>query len=480
MPKNFDLENMSISEQERILLNKVNSSYNNQVDQDVVLMDILNSTGSRLTFDNINSLSITQSRQSNVSHPIVDSSKFFRNSNDLSEIEAAILRSTEPINLNETEEIVINGEKGILANKSEIVNWKGAIPLSEYKINDDPDPEIIHKKANQSIVYNQEVAIRYLRPPTPPPPGPILIQQEANLSLPPAPPLVIRQQPARPMTPPPLVIREAPPLPPKQVGKKIITISGKTIPPPPRKVIIERLAPLPSKPQSIIIERWLPYRQVKRKVIFARSNEKDSMIIKPKNVIVQWQAPQVKIQKEFKDLGIVKANPLEYVQRYGNSLKRSIELPKFVKEIKPPSGLSLAADSPSESVYELEGDIHALNLVDLEREGLVEYRYNLKNIENRYKNSLERTSSQDYSLKQIKNSIGDSLNELFSSLNLNSNETVSLSEAERIMFKIYARMGRRFGEEEAKIFFRSIDINYAGKVRISDIKTAIENELNEL
>ena len=31
--------------------------------------------------------------------------------------------------------------------------------------------EIIHKKPDQTIIYNQEVSIRYLRPPTPPPPG---------------------------------------------------------------------------------------------------------------------------------------------------------------------------------------------------------------------------------------------------------------------------------------------------------------------
>ena len=31
-------------------------------------------------------------------------------------------------------------------------------------------------------------------------------------------------------------------------------------------------------------------------------------------------------------------------------------------------------------MYELEGDVYALNLVDLEREGLVEYRYLLKQV----------------------------------------------------------------------------------------------------
>ena len=96
----------------------------------------------------------------------------------------------------------------------------------------------------------------------PPAPGEIVIHQEPDLVAGAAPPLIIRQQPPRPDTPEPLVIREAPPEPPAPLGVKKITISGKQLPPPPRKVIIERLAPLPAKPQNVIIERWLPYSQV--------------------------------------------------------------------------------------------------------------------------------------------------------------------------------------------------------------------------
>lgn len=217
-------ENMSITDQERILLKEASGLQgNNRLAQDFALMDIITSTNSRLKVDNINSLSIRQSRQDG--HYTSDKVVQYRNPNkddEPSRVEAAILKSSEPIRLKETEEIVVNGEKGIWANRTESLNWKGAIPLSEYKINDDPNPEIIHKKTNQSVVYHQEVAIRYLRPPTPPPPGPILIQQEPNFFLPPAPPLVIRQQPPRPATPPPLVIREAPPPPPPQVGKHLL------------------------------------------------------------------------------------------------------------------------------------------------------------------------------------------------------------------------------------------------------------------
>ena len=82
------------------------------------------------------------------------------------------------------------------------------MPLSEYLINEDPTPEVITKKSSQSLQYIQELAIRYLRPPTPPAPGEIVITQLPNVLTPPAPPIVVRQQPPRPATPEPLVIKE--------------------------------------------------------------------------------------------------------------------------------------------------------------------------------------------------------------------------------------------------------------------------------
>ena len=204
----------------------------------------------------------------------------------LSEIEAAVLRSVDaPIQVNETEELTVLGQRGIWSNKSEVVNWRGIIPISEYLINEDANPEIITKRVSQQLEYVQELAIRYLRPPTPPVPGEIVITQEPNTLTPPAPPLVIRQQPPRPDTPEPLIIREAPPQPPVPIGRKLITISGRRLPPPPRKVVIERLAPLPSKPQSVIVERWLPYNDnLKRRVVFQRAPP-DPVVVKPRNVI---------------------------------------------------------------------------------------------------------------------------------------------------------------------------------------------------
>lgn len=325
----------------------------------------------------------------------------------LSEIEALILRSSEPVVLNESEEVEVLGQRGVLLNKEEIINWRGVIPISEYLINEDPNPEVITKRSNQKIEYIQELAIRYLRPPTPPAPGEIVITQEANVLTPPAPPLVIRQQPARPSTPEPLVIREAPPLPPKAVGRKLISISGKRIPPPPRKVVIERLAELPAKPQSVIIERWLPYAEVKRRVIF-QAAPADPIVVAPKNTIIQWQAPQVRVRKELKYLGVIRANPVEYVQTYGVTLKVSNDLPDFVHEIKAPQEVGvLAAEYTPLDHHELEGDVHALNLINLDKEGLSAYRKYLSKyadfpadrsiISRRSSNSSEKRSVSAYS-----------------------------------------------------------------------------------
>lgn len=296
----------------------------------------------------------------------------------LSEIEQSILRSNAPIEINELDEITINGEHGIWLNKSEVINWKpGSIPLSEYQINEDPYPEKIIKQFNKQLEYVQVLAFRYLKPPTPPLPGEIIIKEETNYQAPPAPPLVIRQLPPRPQSPEPLVIRERPPLPPPRVGRKIIRISGRKMPPPPRKVVIERLAQLPPKPQSAIVERWLPYNaNLKRKVIYQRAHA-NPVVIKPKNVIIQWEPPQVVIRKQVKYLGTIRADPVDYIKRFGDSLVASKDLPHFVKEVKTPENLVLAADYEYKNVYELEGDLHALKLVDLEKEGLGEYRAQL-------------------------------------------------------------------------------------------------------
>ena len=52
------------------------------------------------------------------------------------------------------------------------------MPLSNYKLNEDPQPEVVYKTSGQPVEYNQEIQVRYLRPPTPQAPGDLIIKQE--------------------------------------------------------------------------------------------------------------------------------------------------------------------------------------------------------------------------------------------------------------------------------------------------------------
>ena len=179
---------------------------------------------------------------------------------------------------------------------------------------------------------------------------------------------------------------------------------------------------MPSKPQSVIIERWLPYNQVKRRVIFQRSKDADPIVVKPKNVIIQWEAPIVKVKKEFKDLGIIRANPSEYVARYGATLKKANELPPFVLEIKPPAGIVLASEMTNCNVHELEGDVEALQLIDLDHEGLSEYKQFVKKLKavNCKRGSEFIPVSDDCSQKFDK-----LINEIFHSIDFNNSGKIS-------------------------------------------------------
>jgi len=46
-----------------------------------------------------------------------------------------------------------------------------------------------------------------------------------------------------------------------------------------------------------VVERWLPYSNPKRKVIYERPLP-DPVVVKPRNVIIQWEAPAVTIRQE--------------------------------------------------------------------------------------------------------------------------------------------------------------------------------------
>ena len=366
-----------------------------------------------------------------------------------SQVEAAILASTNPLEFNATKQMTAAGQTGLWLNESEAASFSGN--LAEYVFAEDANPQVVNKKASASLEYVQELAIRYLRPPTPPAPGEIVIQQQGNSLSGPAPPLIIRQVPARPETPEPLVVREAPPQPPAPVGRKLITIGGKRLPPPPRKVVVERLPALPSKPQSVLVERWLGYTSGKRRVIFQKAAS-DSVIVAPRNVIVQWEAPSVSVRKELKNLGVLRASPADYVSQYGASLLQSASLPALVKEFQTPSGLVLAADAKASSLYELYGDLDALKLIDLNANGLGEYA------------SLVNGQTGGAS---------GAIEAAFRSVDSDGSGKISLQEAQSMLLRLNSNLGRNYGEKELTIFFQALDTNRDGQLSLDELRRAL-------
>ena len=397
-----------------MLHHHMNSNLNSNSNSKLSLTEMLNTSMQHLNNNNNNNNNNTEKAAASISasEQLLFDLTYNRPVAPFNFYEEEMMQSSEPLPTRETDEIEVNGERGVWLNKAEVTAWSRQpnLPwsLGDYPINEDKNPEIIKKVSSQRVEYTQDVVLRLLRPPTPASPGEIIIRQEANVQTQPAPPLVIRQQPARPLTPPPMIIREQPPQPPEPVGRKLITISGKRLPPPPRKLIIERLPQLPHKPQSVVVERWLAYPPQKRKVIFQRASDADPVVVAPKNVIVQWETPNVICKKEFKYLGVAKVNPHEYAAKYSGELLSDAQMPAFVHEIKPPQGIQLAAATGNQEqhqpdhmqqqqqqqqqqrirkIYELEGDVHALSLVDLDKEGLTEYRSYVERIKHHIHNS---------------------------------------------------------------------------------------------
>lgn len=297
-------------------------------------------------------------------------------SNTVMSVEQSILDSSdEPYTVNTTSEIITaNGETGIWMNKHEEDQFSGPVHISKYPINKDSSPLIINKKT-KDIECRRQVTVRYLEPPKTSSPGPIIINQAPNILPPYAPPIIIRQLPIKPVTPEAMIIREVPPKTPNAPSPKVITIPGRLLPPPARKVVIERLPEMPDKPQDVHIERWLPFRDVKRKV---RLNPRpaDPVQPKPRNIIISWEKRKCsKVNTEIKNLGIEKADPRNYLETHGRvALKTKCEMPEIVNEVQRQHNMPLAADHNRPYYMELEGDLHALAMIDLDKEGLSEYK----------------------------------------------------------------------------------------------------------
>ena len=170
-----------------------------------------------------------------------------------------------------------------------------------------------------------------------------------------------------------MIVRERPPAPPAPIPPKLVVVPGKVIPPPPRKVIVERLPKIPPPPQNIHVERWLGYNERVRRVVFQPA-PKLIPAPAPKNVLIQWESPDVALHRDFKFLGVAPASPADFVAQFGATLVEESQLPALaVSHFRAPAGEVLGAHWRP-SLPKLVGDLHALALIDLDAAGLSEYK----------------------------------------------------------------------------------------------------------
>ncbi|CAF0753493.1 unnamed protein product [Didymodactylos carnosus] len=205
----------------------------------------------------------------------------------------------------------------------------------EDKQDSDESSAIVIHKSTKDYVMKQEVAIRLLRPPTPPPSGPIVIREVREKPKRIASPIIIQENKCiNSKTPSPIIFRERPPEPPEVKGTHIIYKRIPSTRNPSPQIIIERLPILPiRKPPPIVIERWLPYPEQKRKVIY----EKASPIPKKrrsKKVIIEYKNMNVIVDKVVKHIdGINKTDPVRYIKQYGGTLHSNESLNELLKNV---------------------------------------------------------------------------------------------------------------------------------------------------
>jgi hypothetical protein len=195
------------------------------------------------------------------------------------------------------------------------------------------------------------------------------------------------------------------------------------------------------------------------------------------------------------------------------------DMPQFILDIPTPNGIVLAANTVNNSSYELEGDLDALRLINLDREGLGEYKHYLKETNAALANEnlkqiqlpqtmysprpppppvvsaptiLASTTTTSPTLRPVYNDILSSgeqaaakqgssppltsndlmIENIFKSMDVNQTGKVSVRDAERTFAKLNAYLNRNYGQEDLKLFFNAVDVNHDETIDFDEFKRA--------
>ena len=131
-------------------------------------------------------------------------------------------------------------------------------------------------------------------------------------------------------------------------------------------------------------------------------------------------------------------------------------------------------------MHELEGDVDALKLIDLDREGLSEYKEYLERSVLSSDNGSNTTVITDTSeterkrnLSTVSNSVESVIEEIFKSIDVKNTGSIDIDEAARILLRLNNRLG--YGENGVKALFSTLGENVEKAVTLTDFKKAFLN-----
>lgn len=365
--------------------------------------------------------------------------------------------------------VTVNQQSGVYVNKEDEIGWSGQLKISDYPINADSNPVVIQKSSAETLNYVQPITVKYLKPPTPQPAGDIIIKQEKDTLLPRAPPLIIRQRPLEQVTPEPVFYRDQPPEMPEQLEQKVITISGKKLPPPPRRLIIEKLPQLPSKPQPIVIEKWLQQERQTRRVKFIQAERVENWRSE-KNLIINWNSPRATVSRDYQLLGTQSCDPNGFCLKYGNTLLSSSQMLNVLRENK--ITLTRGLEPSVSLIPKLEGDLEALLLIDLDRFGLSEYKSQLTMLSSS-STTYEASSQSMLESSNTWSSSNTIYDEVFRLAIVDEFGMITSNEALRLIGLIQERTGKESDVSRNNQFVEGISIN--GLIKFDQFKRLVKN-----
>ena len=172
-------------------------------------------------------------------------------------------------------------------------------------------------------------------------------------------------------------------------------------------------------------------------------------------------------------MGVVRADPNEYVAKFGETLRTCAELPDFVKNIRHPDNIPLACDQPP-PVCRLEGDLDALSLIDLDREGLSEFKAYLQpKLQTSTLHSTMTYTEPMTRLVQSSSSMENVLSQIMQVVEMQNRNKLSESEAKVILALLNEKLGRKYSEQQAERFLDSINPHRLEWIDLNSFKNAV-------